>query len=131
MALALAVAQSLDGRADGFAQCRMRVNRLADVYRICPHLNRQRNLADHVARMGADHAAAQDFDTGFHGGDLLAVGRAAYGLQPLRFIGPAQGLVAQPIGHQGHCRPCKLCQTEAVNWGAVPCKVPLWSGQTV
>ena len=38
----------------------MRVNRLADVHRTRPHLDGQRNLADHVARMGADHAAAQD-----------------------------------------------------------------------
>ena len=38
----------------------MRVNRLADVYRIRTHLNRQSDLADHVARMRADHAAAQD-----------------------------------------------------------------------
>ena len=47
--------------ADAFAQRRMRVNRLADVHRICTHLNRQRNLANHVASMGTDHATAQDF----------------------------------------------------------------------
>ena len=39
----------------------MRVNRLADIQSIRTHLNGQRNLADHVARMGADDAAAQNF----------------------------------------------------------------------
>ena len=39
----------------------MRVNRLTNIYRIRAHLNGQCDLADHVARMGADHAAAQDF----------------------------------------------------------------------
>ena len=47
--------------ANRLAQRRMRVNRLANVNRISPHLNRQRNLANHVARMGADHTAAQNF----------------------------------------------------------------------
>jgi len=42
------------------AQRGMRVNRLADVHRIRAHLNGQRNLANHVARVRADHAAAQD-----------------------------------------------------------------------
>ena len=32
----------------------------ADVHGICAHLNRQGDLANHVARVGADHAAAQD-----------------------------------------------------------------------
>jgi hypothetical protein len=45
--------------ADALAQRRMRVDRLADVDGIRTHLNRQRNLANHVARMRADHAAAQ------------------------------------------------------------------------
>ena len=45
---------------DAFPQRRMRMNRLADVHRVRTHLNRQGNLADHVARMRADHAAAQD-----------------------------------------------------------------------
>jgi hypothetical protein len=39
----------------------MRVDGLADVHRIRTHLDGQGDLADHVARMGADHAAAQDF----------------------------------------------------------------------
>jgi hypothetical protein len=33
---------------------------LADIDRVGAHLDRQRDLADHVARMGADDAAAQD-----------------------------------------------------------------------
>ena len=46
--------------AYAFAQRRMRMDGLADVYRISAHLDGQRNLANHVARMRADHAAAQD-----------------------------------------------------------------------
>ncbi len=47
--------------ADTLAQRRMRVDGFADVHCIGPHLDRQRNLTNHVARMGADHAATQDF----------------------------------------------------------------------
>jgi hypothetical protein len=36
----------------------MRVDRLADVYGVRAHLNRQGHLANHVARVGADHATA-------------------------------------------------------------------------
>ena len=36
------------------------MDRLANVHGICAHLNRQGDLTDHVARMRADHAAAQD-----------------------------------------------------------------------
>jgi hypothetical protein len=46
--------------ANGLPQRRIRVNRLADVHGIGTHLNGQGNLADHVARMGADHATAQN-----------------------------------------------------------------------
>ena len=46
---------------DALAQCRMRMNGFANIHCICAHLNGQCNLANHVARMGADHAAAQDF----------------------------------------------------------------------
>ncbi len=52
--------RNLRRHADAFAQRGVRVNRLADVHRVCTHLNRQSDLADHVARVGADHAAAQD-----------------------------------------------------------------------
>ena len=52
--------RNLRRHADGFPTGRVRVNRLSDVDRVCSHLNRQRNLTDHVARMRADHAAAQD-----------------------------------------------------------------------
>ena len=45
--------------ADALAQRRVGVDRLADIDRIRPHLNRQCNLANHVAGMGADHAAAK------------------------------------------------------------------------
>ena len=46
--------------ADGFAQRRVWVNRLADVDRVGAHLDRQGHFADHVARVGADHATAQN-----------------------------------------------------------------------
>ncbi len=47
--------------ANAFAQRGVRVDGLADIDRIRAHFNRQRNFADHVTGMGADHAAAQDF----------------------------------------------------------------------
>jgi hypothetical protein len=46
--------------ADALAQRRVRVNRLADIDRVGAHFNGQRNLADHVACVGADDAAAQN-----------------------------------------------------------------------
>ena len=45
--------------ADALAQRGVRVNRLADVHRISTHLDRQRNLANHVAGVGTNHATAQ------------------------------------------------------------------------
>jgi hypothetical protein len=51
----------LSCHANAFTQCRVRVNRLADVDRVSAHFDGQCNLANHVARMGADHAAAEDF----------------------------------------------------------------------
>ena len=50
----------LHRHANTLAQRRVRVNRFTDVHGIRTHLNRQRNLANHVARIRADHAA--DFD---------------------------------------------------------------------
>jgi hypothetical protein len=38
----------------------VRVDGLADVHRVGAHLDGQGHLADHVAGMGADDAAAQD-----------------------------------------------------------------------
>ena len=46
--------------ADAFAQRGVRVDGLADVHGVCAHLDGQRNLSDHVARVCADHAAAED-----------------------------------------------------------------------
>ncbi len=46
--------------ADGFSKGWVRVNRLADIHCVRAHLNRQRNLADHVAGMRADDATAED-----------------------------------------------------------------------
>ena len=46
--------------ADRFPKSWMRMNRLTDVHGVCTHLDSQRNLANHVARMRADHAASQD-----------------------------------------------------------------------
>ena len=46
--------------ANAFVQRGVGVDGFADVHGVCAHFNRQRNLANHVARMRADHAAAQD-----------------------------------------------------------------------
>jgi len=46
--------------ADAFAQRRVRMNRLADVHGVCAHFNGQSDFANHVARVRADHASAQD-----------------------------------------------------------------------
>ena len=53
--------RDLSGHADAFTQRRMRVNGFSKVDRIRTHFNGQRNLANHVTGMRADHAAAQDF----------------------------------------------------------------------
>jgi hypothetical protein len=42
------------------AQRRMRMDGLADIHRVGAHLDRQRDLADHVARMGTHDTAAQN-----------------------------------------------------------------------
>ncbi len=44
--------------ADALAQRRVRVDGLADVHGVRPHLDGQGDLADHVARVGAHDAAA-------------------------------------------------------------------------
>ena len=46
--------------ADTFTTRRMRVNRLANIHSVSTHLNRQSHFANHVACVGADHAATQD-----------------------------------------------------------------------
>jgi hypothetical protein len=46
--------------ANTLAQRGVGVNGFADVHRVCAHLDGQGNLANHVARVRADHAAAQD-----------------------------------------------------------------------
>ena len=46
--------------ANALAQRGAGVNGFADVHRVCAHLDGQRDLADHVARVRADHATAQD-----------------------------------------------------------------------
>ena len=35
------------------------MDRLTDVYRIAPHFDREANLADQIARMGADNATPE------------------------------------------------------------------------
>ena len=44
--------------ANGFAKGWMRVDGLADVHCVGTHLDSQRDLSDHVARVGADHGDA-------------------------------------------------------------------------
>ena len=50
----------LGREADAFAQRGVRMDGLADVERVGAHLDGQRDLADQVAGMGADDAAAED-----------------------------------------------------------------------
>ena len=64
----------------------MRVNRLTDVHGIRAHLNRQRNHADHVARVRADPAAAEDLAV------AVGVGAAFKFLLPRRLIYRSPGL---------------------------------------
>ena len=52
--------RNLRRHANAFAQRGVWVNRFTNIHRIRAHLNRQRNLADHVTRVGADHAAAKN-----------------------------------------------------------------------
>ena len=46
--------------ANALAQRRVRVNGLADVDGVSAHLDGQGHLANHVARVRADHAAAEN-----------------------------------------------------------------------
>ena len=46
--------------ADALAQRGVGVDGFADVHSVCAHLNRQHDFANHVARVRAHHAAAQD-----------------------------------------------------------------------
>ncbi len=46
--------------ANALAQSGVGVDGLADVHRVGAHLDGQRDLANHVARVRAHHAAAQD-----------------------------------------------------------------------
>ncbi len=52
--------RNLRRHADALAQRGVGVDGFADIHRVCTHLNRENNLANHVARVRADHAAAQD-----------------------------------------------------------------------
>jgi len=45
--------------ANAFAHRGVGVDGFADGHSICAHLNRQCNLANHVARVGTDHATSE------------------------------------------------------------------------
>ena len=47
--------------ANTLTQRGMQLNRLTNVRRVCTHFDRKCDLTNHVARMRADHAAAEDF----------------------------------------------------------------------
>jgi len=47
--------------ADAFAQRGVWVDGFADAHGVCAHLDGQSDLANHVARVCADHATAEDF----------------------------------------------------------------------
>ena len=57
--------------ADGFPERGMRVGGFADIDRVGAHLDGQRNLTDHVASVGADHAAAQNFAVAVRFGTVI------------------------------------------------------------
>ena len=63
--------RNLRRHANALTQRGVRVDRLADVHGICAHLNRQRDLSNHVARMRADHAAAQDLTVAMSVGPVV------------------------------------------------------------
>ncbi len=46
--------------ADAFSQRRVGVDGFTYIHGVCAHFNGQSDLADHVARVRAHHAAAQD-----------------------------------------------------------------------
>ena len=50
----------LGRHADALAQRGVGMDGFADVHRVRAHLNGQCDLADHVTRVRADHAAAED-----------------------------------------------------------------------
>ena len=78
--------------ADGFPKGWVRVNRFADIHGIGTHFYRQGNLANHVARVGTDNAAAQNLAVAVRLGRIVkqqlgdafvaAVGNGAVGCGP-------------------------------------------------
>ena len=52
--------ERLGGEPDRFGERRVRMDRAADVDRVRAHLDRERDLADQIARVRADDAAADD-----------------------------------------------------------------------
>ena len=57
--------------ADAFTQGGVRMNRLADIDCICTHLDGQSNLANHVASVRTDHAAAEYFAVAVRFGRII------------------------------------------------------------
>ena len=81
----------------------------ANVDRVSAHLNGQSNLADHVARVGTDHATAQNLHPVVH---LHGAGRDSLRLpcfvqQPGRLVLPAFG--AFTGGHTASARADVRC----------------------
>src|SRR5438128_751759 len=73
--------------SDGLAECRVRVNGLADVGRLAAHLDRKADFADEVPCMRADDAAADDavrrgIEQQFSEALVAAVGDGAAGGRP-------------------------------------------------
>jgi hypothetical protein len=90
--------RNLRRHADGLPKGRVRVDGLADVHRVCAHLNRQRNLTDHVARMRANHAAAQDLAVAMCFGGVIKQQfgdgiKAAVSNRPARSVPEEQALL--------------------------------------
>jgi hypothetical protein len=88
----------------------VRVDGLADVHCVCAHLDRQRNLANHVARVGADHAAAEDFSMAARFGTVV---KQQFGDA---FVAPLA--MARPDAAQGN-RPFLTLMPWALAWSSV------------
>ena len=96
--------------ADAFAQRGVRMDCLADIDRVGAHLDGQRHLADHVAGVGANHAAVKNFPVAVRIGVVIKqqLGKAM-----------SQALaIARPEAVQGN-RPFLTLMPCALAWSSV------------
>ncbi len=80
-------------QTDALTQRGMRVNRFADVHRVRAHLDGQGDFAQHVARVRADDAAAQDLAVATAS---MAVSQSSFGAVVEQEFGEAFGAPVLP-----------------------------------